>query len=634
MEFAQENSTIPTCLLLTPEQIDKMIEEGKSETVQSALPNYQLCRDVTNEIVEHREEFLSDAAAFFSSDGDPEEWLDAMSGLWAKHFPTTDHIIDTAFETPEIFVTRNDKASSTVGKYGIDAKCQSATNPRNQLGNLFSSSTGIHFDPATCKYPTVRMEKFNHRYIPVKKVNYLIHARSAHYWVSQPAVPKRVLDRHHQHPLKYALRRFASTVISNLTPEMMRNSRYKFYVGSVLEAIEVYRTCRTFVDCIADDVPADVNKDFRFRQDRCLWEKNAKIANPDNPTDSPKVLCLITGYSKYVTMCRTAREVEWTAMIYPVADYLKLLRDNANRAMRFDPPRIMGDLLQLSLYDDKKSVATYSLYTTPDKTDYAILPFNEWYKHHPCFPQDSRGKERFPEDAQAIFWMKIRFVGFSPGQLTATRRPVWDNVTKNYRCLPAPQPIQSDTFYRGYDGIPCLIFLSGRSGTSSVRIVNYVTRDTIYNIERDLPLSAAADSVLLGFATPEHVRVVECLWSSIACLNSIADWQLDLLKFHKFIQYTIYNPVLVDGSIIHEKDTRWWIPSHPKFLAADCKTFSCSALNMGYPYNKSFAIPLAHQSVKAEFNYYMDMPTGKDDHAIFSGLINTDSNAEVKINSF
>lgn len=613
---------------LTPELIDSMLEKTRNTTLQSATPNYHLSRVVTNEVIKSKDDFIADVTEVcLDDDLSPDEYMDRLNELWKTHFPVTNDVLDTAMTHPEIFIVRNDLASSTVGPYDTNAFSQSSVFPVNEFGKPSVDVRGAQFDPSVIRVPIRDLEKVGDRYIPVRRYDHTIHSVKQRHWACRPIPPKILRPDKHQHPLKYALRRFAATCVKQVMHDGM-DPNIQWFVGNIVEAVDVMRTCNVAINCIDGTIPAKVAGDYRFKKDLQVWNTRAKVVDVNNPTFDPKPVGLITGYREYVHLAK-ASQTEWYQYIYPVADWLHLLKDNANRAMRFESPKVDGSTITMSLYDANRGVAKYKLDITPLGYDYATLPFNSWYQHHPAFNDTKAGRTcHYANDAQALFFLKIKFVNCHRYHLLPKAKLGPSNCEHlEVRPLPAPQPLFDEWDYEGYDGAPVLVYLNTGQTVVTVRVVDYVTRVVHNFIERDLPLSAAAKAIFLGFVKEGVVHIALVLWSSLMFDGLVSDWQVSALDYFGFFSYNpngcARNKSGYELAKIFSRDKKhstWYIPHRHTRYIASITSYDCKVLATGHEYNVDFCIPLTHAGITGKLNYLMDMPNRADDYHTYEGV--------------
>lgn len=587
-----------------------MLATTAARTTPSVLPNIELVRCVVRELYENKDDFMSyvddlwENADNYSGD----EFLTAASEAFDMFTPTLNSIIDVSMKNSDIFLAKNDFRSSCVGGFqaDFDKPMEDILTPAEQHSGipfvpLNNDRPGISYFPSKVKTVSTKLSARKDgepRYITNYRLLY--HGTDAIRVASKINSTVDCQSSEHKHPIRYALQFFASTVVNcilSIVPDHI------IVVGTVTEAFSVIKWTGVVPYALIDD---------SFEQDKypahkALFEKTG-IMKFESMFNDFRPIIFITGDSRCVDIFEAKNPFEGAIRYFPVCDYLKLLRDNANKALLYQSPKFNGmDEVRLRFWDKAHKVATYTLKATPNsKGDYDALPFSGSYRLHPLYANDQK-KCLLENELVSLHFLKIAIRGKRTNVMVPTKELpnlLWDILGPDVRAIPAFSPIDVNLKYREHFGIPMLVHLAIRSEDLTLRIVNLESRYQCNYRKRDSSVSGIADYVLLAFKKDDSFELASMLYSSQPHVlePGFPAALIDVLMVVGFFKTPLANRVLCGSGFRHDG---YYVLLDPVYAITKPTSLKVSAFKHPYEENWNMLLPVSTTKVIAKVTHYV-----------------------------
>jgi len=431
--------------------------------------------------------------------------------------PTMVGVIAETCKNPEILICKNDKRSTLLGQFKSQSKENRLENDKAVVAD--GHHPGVSFFPPAVKIEQTLCEDgpgMVRHYFKQNKVQYFNKPSTLPYRIDEAS---ECDPQQHKHPMRYAMRAFALSVYQNL-PSVVFDTNTEIFVGTIEEAMTI--------------------KYYTGKDVRSITWMGLMKAKEDNPNLTDEWLlttgvvgdikfgfstkfkqALITSNNYAISLWKNNDETMDQMLFHPCVNYIKLLRDNSNRAMLYNFPKIdtTTNTMSMRLVDRNNKTSSYILPYTPTTEAYHIVSFAQYYKRHPMWLNKSKA-DFLSHQLSVLHYLQVAMINMNPVAMIATHRFYAFDEHDHVLPLPVMQPYDKDALYEEFSGTPYIVDLKVAGQTAMAHNINYITRKA-GTMKMDIAgCSANFRAILLCFCNDGFFTVAKVLADSIVTVNN------------------------------------------------------------------------------------------------------------------
>lgn len=579
------------------------------------MPNYQMVRECAYELERNRDNLMADIDqtiqdAYHYS---PEDFINSMYGCFKTNIPLVTGVIEEVCKHPEVLVVKNDSRSTLLGAFkDPNAGCVPVPGHEQQIPEPEHAvhtpgvHSGVQFYPPAIKVKETKLsavDETSMRYITTPKIQYFNKPSTRPF---KNHFCDEVPRNEHKHPMKFALELFASTII-NSSPQIVEDRGATITLGTITEALSVYHYTRRFYNVLSSTgyKKAKIEQPDNYS----LWLRHSKVISP-NDLGELKVNYLITADIDCVNAWRKESVTKDSPIIHPALNYIKLLKDNANRAMCYSFPKVdqQSHTLSIKLTDRHRKVCTYVMPYTPSPDSYWTISFSHYYKKHPLWSNPIK-KPKMLADLPALHALQVATVNFQKVAICPTKQFIESpgNEEKYFLPLPVMSPRMKNAIYQEYNGKPYLVHIIAAGSSLTAKNINYVTREQT-TVIIDIPGSSATFQALCIAFENSGIMTLAKVLCDTACILSQGIPDHILAAARRLGYFTTFNTCrhVHSQQMLREY---WYLHQDDQF----CNVCSYESDNIDHEFARtvSLGIPMTSTRVKAVADSYFTNTEGE-----------------------